>query len=59
MFFFLFKIYNNTTLPLVILNNSSTKKKIYHRISTNEHYYLPIYLLYEKEHSTISIGINE
>ncbi|CAF1073014.1 unnamed protein product [Rotaria sordida] len=53
------KIYNNTTLPIAILDFNSNTEKSYHRIGINEYYYVPINLFYKSSNLSISIGVDE
>jgi hypothetical protein len=56
------KIYNNTTMPLVILSVNSVDTKEHRRIAridVNNEYYVPIDLLYEHSSSPIFIGVDE
>jgi hypothetical protein len=56
------KIYNNTTIPLVILNIDSIDTTKHHRIAkidVNKEYYVPIDLLYIHSNSPIFIAIDE
>jgi len=57
--FFVFKIFNNTKLPIAILDLDSVTGKSSHRIESNKDYYVPIDLLYKNSHSPIIIGIDE
>ncbi|CAF1542330.1 unnamed protein product [Adineta steineri] len=56
------KVYNNTTMPLIILNIDSVDPKKYHRmakIDINDEYYVPIDLLYTHSNSPIFISTDE
>ncbi|CAF3775950.1 unnamed protein product, partial [Rotaria magnacalcarata] len=56
------KIYNNTMMPLVLLNiNSLDTKKNYKiaKINVNDEYYVPIHSLYKYSSSPIFLGIDE
>ncbi|CAF1260195.1 unnamed protein product [Adineta steineri] len=56
------KVYNNTTMPLIILNIDSVDPKKYHRmakIDINGEYYVPIDLLYTHSSSPIFISTDE
>ncbi|CAF4930234.1 unnamed protein product, partial [Rotaria sp. Silwood1] len=53
------KVYNNTTVPIVILDVDSNTRNFYHRIEINEYYYVPIDLLYKKLNLPIIIGVDE
>ncbi|CAF4345527.1 unnamed protein product, partial [Adineta steineri] len=56
------KVYNNTTMPLIILNIDSVDPKKYHRmakIDINDEYYVPIELLYTHSSSPIFISTDE
>jgi hypothetical protein len=56
------KIYNNTTMSLIILNLDSIDSKKYHRLAkldVNDEYYVPIDLLYSHSSSPIFISVDE
>ena len=56
------KIYNNTTMPLVILSIDSIDPKKHIRIArieVNDEYYVPLDLLYTHSSSPIFISIDE
>lgn len=56
------KIYNHTTMPLIILNIDSIDPKKHERIArinVNEEYYVPLDFLYEHPSSPIFISIDE
>ncbi|CAF4060347.1 unnamed protein product, partial [Adineta steineri] len=56
------KVYNNTTMSLIILNIDSVDPKKYHRmakIDINDEYYVPIDLLYTHSSSQIFISTDE
>jgi hypothetical protein len=56
------KVYNNTTMPLLILSIDSIDTKQHHRIAKidiNDEYYIPIDLLYTHASSPIFIAIDE
>lgn len=56
------KIYNHTTMPLLILSIDSIDTKTHRRIAriaVNEEYYVPLDLLYEHQSSPIFISIDE
>ncbi len=56
------KIYNNTTIPLVILSIDSIDVKTHRRIAridVNDEYYMPVDLVYQHSNAPIFIGIDE
>ncbi|CAF1265249.1 unnamed protein product [Rotaria sordida] len=56
------RVYNNTTLPLLILNVDSTDSKNYSRIArveVNEDYHIPMDLLYAYSSAPIFIAVDE
>ncbi|CAF3896761.1 unnamed protein product, partial [Rotaria magnacalcarata] len=53
------KIYNNTTIPMFILDRDSTTGKAYYRIEINEYYSVPINLLYKTNNPSIFISTDE
>jgi len=53
------KIFNNTNLPLVILDLNSITGKTFHRIEINEEFSIPIDLLYENSNSSIILAVDE
>ncbi|CAF4497379.1 unnamed protein product [Rotaria socialis] len=53
------KIYNNTTIPMFILDRDSTTGKSYYRIEINEYYSVPINLLYKTNNPSIFISTDE
>ncbi|CAF0895845.1 unnamed protein product [Rotaria sp. Silwood1] len=56
------RIYNNTTLPLLILNVDSTDPKKYNRIARielNQDYHVPMDLLYAYASSPIFVAVDE
>lgn len=56
------KVYNNTTMPLVILSIDSIDTKNHQRIAridVNGEYYVPLDLLYQHASSPIFIGVDE
>jgi hypothetical protein len=53
------KIFNNTNLPLVILDLNSITGKTFHRIESNEEFSIPIDLLYENSNSSIILAVDE
>jgi hypothetical protein len=56
------RVFNNTTLPLVILNIDSVDKTKHIKIATidiNKDYYVPIDLLYASSSSPIFIAIDQ
>ena len=56
------KVFNNTTIPLVILNIDSIDPKKHQKIAkidVNKEYYIPIDLLYTHSSSPIFIAIDE
>ncbi|CAF1245225.1 unnamed protein product [Adineta ricciae] len=56
------KIYNNTTMPLVILDSDSIETDVHHRLATvgvNDEYYAPIDIIYRHASSPIFISVEE
>ncbi|UJR35157.1 hypothetical protein I4U23_027926 [Adineta vaga] len=56
------KVYNNTTMPLIILYIDSIDAKKYHRlgrIDVNDEYYVPIDVIYTHSNSPIFISVEE
>jgi hypothetical protein len=52
------KIFNNTRVPIFILDPELVTGKYYHRIESNEDYYVPINLLYRNSVSSILLGVD-
>ena len=56
------RVFNNTTLPLLILNIDSTNPRKHTRVArieVNQDYYVPIDLLYTYSSAPIFIAIDE
>ena len=56
------RIFNNTTLPLILLNVDSVNTKHHTdvaRIEVNQDYYVPIDLLYGSSKSSIFFSVDE